>query len=693
MAFFLKVLLLVENVIKLTGFHVSNSIAVHNNFIRKPPLFFPTLSQSQSQFQESGSEEKLVSPLIPIEKLFGNLEYRDPSLSPDGKYLAYIGPKHSDGSCCYIYVRGVDDPSSSAKIVVPDNRIRNFFWAFDSRTILYYVNSDKPGSELYHLWAVDALDVMEGSVSLENVRVRDLIPWEHVKVQNAMVNQHFPDQVLIAANARDSTLFDVYRCNITTGQIELDTINPGDVISWGSSCHDETFEVRHALALNQIDCSKVLRIRDSMNDPWRDLYVYPYGDKGRFVAFCKDGKNGWITSSKGRDTVALLKINLATGTLCSDAVAFDSDKADIEEVVINNDSKVVMLSYYYDKKNIQFFDTALKSDYDFLVAKGPVEHLHEVNVISKVRNETIWLVSYEPSDAPNFYAIYHKQDKVIKPLFCSHPALLDYTFATMEIITIYARDHVPLVCYLTRPNVNPAQCSEPRPLVLLVHGGPWERDRYGFNPLVQFFVNRGYAVLQVNFRGSSGFGKKFMNLGDGQWGVGGMQNDLTDAVKWCIDNGIAKANAICIYGASYGGYACLAGLAFTPDLYACGVSIAGPSNLKLLLESIPKHWSPLRQTLLRRIGNVDRDEDYNRRISPFYHLQNITRALLMAQGANDSRVNINDTNKVVLEMNTMNRYVDYVVYPDEGHDILKPLNRFDFYSRVEAFLAKNLGGR
>jgi dipeptidyl aminopeptidase/acylaminoacyl peptidase len=580
---FLKLLVLVEAFIELTtAFFVGAPFIAHTNLFRKP-FVVSTLPRSQSQTQDATFEDKQVSPLIPIETLFGNLEYRDPSLSPDGKYLAYIGPKHSDGSCCYIFVRRLDEPLSSAKIVVPDNRIRSYFWAYDSRTILYYVNSGEPGSEMYHLWAVDAIDIMDG-LPLENVRVRDLIPWKNAKVQNAMVNKHFPDQVLIVTNARDSSLFHVYRCNITTGHIEVDTINPGDVVSWG--CHDQTFQVRHALALDQSDSSTVLRVRDSMSDPWRDLYVYPYGDKGRFVAFCNHGKNGWITSNTGRDTVALLKINLATGAVCSDTEAFGSEKADIEEIVIDNDSKVAMLSYYYDKKTIQFFDSALKSDYDVLVAKGPVENLHEVNVISKVRNETLWLVSYEPSDAPNFYAIYHKHEKIVKPLFCSHPALLEYRFATMEIFTIYARDNVPLVCYLTRPNVNTKECyNKPSPLVQLVHGGPWERDRYGFNPLVQFFANRGYAVLQVNYRGSSGFGKKFMNLGDGQWGVGGMQHDLTDAVKWCIDKGIAKADAICIYGASYGGYACLAGLAFTPNLYRCGVSIAGVSNCYFISDS------------------------------------------------------------------------------------------------------------
>lgn len=669
----------------LTAFYAGPPVRRQNPLILSK-TFVSSLPRSQIEGEKGAiynEDEEDCNPLIPLEKLFGNLEYRSPSLSPDGKYIAYIGPNHRDGSCCYIYVCRLGDPLSSAKIVVPDNRIRSYFWSFDSQTILYYVNSGEAGSELYHLWAVD----------VETGNSRDLTPWKNAKAQNAMVNRNFPDQVLITTNARCSTVFDVYRCQISTGDIQIDTINPGDVISWG--CHDETFEVCHALALNQVDSSTVLRVRDSKKDEWRDLYVYPYGDKGRFVAFCNDKRTGWITTNKDRDTVALVKINLSTGVLCSDSDVFENDEADIEDVVIGENSEVIMVTYCYDKKIIQLLDPSLERHYRFLVDKGPVGDIHEINILSKARNETLWLISYEPSDAPNFYAIYNlaEEEKLVTPLFCSQPALLQYPFAPMEMLKIYARDNVPLVSYLTRPH-SKNNCNRGlAPLVLLVHGGPWERDRLGFNPLVQWLANRGYAVLQVNYRGSSGFGKRFMNLGDGQWGVGGMQNDLTDAALWCIRHGIAKEDAICIFGASYGGYACLCGLAFTPNLYKCGVSIAGPSDVKSLLDGIPRHWSPLRQKLLRRIGNVHDDENLNRRISPFYHIQNITAPLLMAHGVNDPRVSINDTLKFVSELKKKERDVELIIYPDEGHDILKPLNRFDFYRRLEIFLAMHLGGR
>jgi dipeptidyl aminopeptidase/acylaminoacyl peptidase len=278
-----------------------------------------------------------------------------------------------------------------------------------------------------------------------------------------------------------------------------------------------------------------------------------------------------------------MKIDLCTGAFCSDTEVFGNDHSDIEEIILDSNSKVAMLSYYYDKKYVYFFDSMLKNHYHFLVMNGPVDELHEINVLSKARNETLWLVSYEPSDAPSFYAVYNTLEKIVMPLFCSQPALLQFTFAPMEILKIPARDNLLLVSYLTRPLTRTASSKLPSPLVLLVHGGPWERDRYGFNPLVQWMTNRGYAVLQVNYRGSSGFGKRFMNMGDGEWGIGGMQNDLTDAVQWCIDHGIAQRDKICIFGASYGGYACLSGLSFTPHLYKCGVSIAGVSDLHNLL--------------------------------------------------------------------------------------------------------------
>jgi len=284
--------------------------------------------------------------------------------------------------------------------------------------------------------------------------------------------------------------------------------------------------------------------------------------------------------------------------------------------------------------------------------------------------------------------IFDQEKKKTRPLFVSKPELLDYKFAPMEDIRVKARDGLELVGYLTRANT-----EKKTPLILLVHGGPWARDRWGFNAQAQWFANRGYATLQMNYRGSTGYGKKFLHKGDGEWGVGTMQHDLTDSVRWAIDQGIADPENICIYGGSYGGYACLAGLTFTPDVYKCGVDIVGPSNIKTLLDSIPPYWGPLRNDMLKKIGDVDADEDFNKKISPLYHVDNIRAPLLIGQGANDPRVKRAEADQIAFAMQKKGIPVEYVLYPDEGHGFARPENRIDFNGRAEKFLAEHLGGR
>eukprot|EP00546_Thalassionema_frauenfeldii_P017086 CAMPEP_0178905374 /NCGR_PEP_ID=MMETSP0786-20121207/6242_1 /TAXON_ID=186022 /ORGANISM="Thalassionema frauenfeldii, Strain CCMP 1798" /LENGTH=479 /DNA_ID=CAMNT_0020576979 /DNA_START=253 /DNA_END=1693 /DNA_ORIENTATION=+ len=471
-----------------------------------------------------------------------------------------------------------------------------------------------------------------------------------------------PTELLVATNARNSSLFDMYRCsNIDTAELTLDTINPGDVIAWGVD--PTTFKVRQALARNQTDSSTIIRIRDTKNTTeWRDLYHYPYGELGNFLAFCDDGASCWITSSRGRDTTALLRLNITTKECITETTPIYDERCDIGEVVLNKNSRSVsMASFHYEKRELMFFDSVMKRHFKILLQQGPVQTLGEIKVLSKTRDETLWLVSYEASDAP--------------------PILL-FTMA---------RDGLRLVAYLTRPNSSRSHCAKTKyPLVLLVHGGPWERDYFGFHSIVQWLSNRGYAVLQVNYRGSSGYGKQFLLKGDGQWGVGSMQQDLTDSVQWCIDTGITWRDTVCIFGASYGGYACLSGLAFTPDLFKCGVAINGPSNVKRLIDSIPTYWQPLRNTMIRRIGPVNKDEDLNRKISPYYHLDKIVAPLFLAQGANDPRVRRNETERIVSAMNSHNANVEYVLYPNEGHSILRPSNREDLFERIELFLAQHM---
>jgi len=618
-------------------------------------------------------------PLIPREILFGNPKRAAPKLSPDGKLVAYLAP--SEDEVLNVFVRETGENESSERMITKDKSrgIRTFSWAQDSKTILY--NQDHEGDENYHLWAVD--------ISVEG-EARDLTPGENVKASSVMTNKRFPNEILVGTNERNSKNFDMYRVELATGKKTLEAENPGDVIGWGSE--DESFTIRSATVRNQADSSNTIRVRDSNDDEWRNLITFPYGEEGGFVDFCGPDEPdcGFLLSTLGRDTKALLKVDLQTGETIEEISC--SDKCDVGGVTLDQDTKKVRaISYNYARTERIFFDKELKGHYDVLDGLKPQGS--EVSVTSRTRDEKLWIVVYTRSDGPSEYIFYDTETQTVKPLFVSKPELKEYheIMPIMEDVRITARDGLDLVAYLTRTPLQPKTVRAP--LILLVHGGPWARDFWGFNAQAQWFANRGYSTLQVNFRGSTGYGKTFLHKGDAEWGVGSMQHDLTDAVKWAIDQGIADPLNVCIYGGSYGGYACLAGLAFTPELYKCGVDIVGPSNVKTLLDSIPEYWAPLRNAMLLKIGDVDKDEEFNRKISPLYHIDNIKASLLIGQGANDPRVKQAEADQIAFSMKAKMIPVEYVLYPDEGHGFARPDNRIDFNGRVELFLEKHLGGR
>ena len=615
--------------------------------------------------------------IIPREVLFGNPKNTSPSLSPDGKFLSYLAP--SEDGVLNVFVRPTSDENNdNARMITSDKSrgIRQYQWAPDGENILFL--QDFEGDENFHLWVIDAT---EASAS-----ARDLTPGENVKASNLITNKRFPNEILVGTNERDPSCFDMYRVEYKSGEKTMDTKNPGDVLGWGSE--DTTFQIREALVKDQADSSETVRVRDDADDSseWRDLITFPYGENGNLVDFCNDdGKSCWMTSSVGRETTALLKVDLKTGDTLE--TVSSNDKCDVGGVVLDEDTKELRGVFYnYARTERVFFDSALEKDYEVLKSLGPDNC--DVGTVSKTTDEKMWVVSYSRSDGPTEFVLYDQEEKTTKPLFVSKPDLLDYEFAPMEDVRITARDALEMVGYLTR-----ADTEKKTPLVLMVHGGPWARDTWGFNSYAQWFANRGYATLQVNFRGSTGYGKSFLHKGDGEWGVGAMQDDLTDSVKWAIDQGIADPDNICIYGGSYGGYACLAGLTFTPDVYKCGVDIVGPSNIKTLLDSIPSYWGPLRNDMLKKIGDVDTDEEFNRKISPLYHVDKIKAPLLIGQGANDPRVKQAEADQIAFAMEKKGIPVEYVLYPDEGHGFARPDNSIDFNGRAEEFLSKHLGGR
>lgn len=536
------------------------------------------------------------------------------------------------------------------------------------------------GDENFHVWAVD--------ISTPGSKARDLTPGKNVKASSIMTNKRFPSEILVSTNERDAKVFDVYRCVLDSGERSLVAENPGNVVAWAPE--DESFQIRMAMIRNQEDSSNTVRVRDSASDEWRDLITYPYGEEGGFLDFCGPDESNYcyLSTTIGRDTKALVKADLSSGEVVEEISS--NDKCDIGGVLLDQDTKKVrMVSYNYARIERQFFDEEVKADYEILEKIKPEGS--EVGVASRTRDETLWIVVFTRSDGPAEYVLYDQKKKTTESLFVSRPELLDYTLVPMEDVRIKARDGLELVGYLTRTPF--VEDKKRAPLVLLVHGGPWARDSYGYNPQAQWFANRGYSCLQVNFRGSTGYGKNFLHSGDKEWGVGDMQHDLTDSVKWAIEQGIADPEKVCIFGGSYGGYACLAGLTFTPDLYKCGVDIVGPSNIKTLLDSIPDYWAPLRNSMLLKIGDVDNDEEFNRKISPLFHVEKIRSPLLIGQGANDPRVKQAEADQIAFGMKEKGIPVEYVLYPDEGHGFARPDNRIDFNGRVELFLEKHLGGR
>ena len=636
------------------------------NFIRRISLFAVLGAAAIGLLPTAPARAELPS-MAPREVFFGNPVKAAPRISPDGKQLVYLAP--SNENVLNVWVRTIG--KTDDRMITHDTKrgIRIHFWAEDGKHEIYLQDVD--GNENFHAYSTD----------VTTNEVKDLTPHEGVRATNLALDRHHPNEILVGLNIRDKKVFDMYRINLSTGESKLDTQNPGDVAGWAT---DADFVIRGAIAQNPSDGSKIFRVRDGADGPWRDLITWPAEENGNFVDFTADGKSAYVETSIGTDVTRLVQVDLASGketkTLATDP------RCDVGGIMVNDDThRVEAVGFNYLRNEWKVLDPALGPDFEALkkVRDG------DFTVVSRDRADQTWLVVYTIDNGPTAYYSYDRKGKQATFMFVTQPALEKLTLAKREPVVIEARDKVKLVSYLTVP-VGVGRKN--LPMVLYVHGGPWARDGWGFDPTAQWLANRGYAVLQVNFRASTGFGKKFLHMGDLQWG-GRMQDDLTDAVKWAIARGIADPKRVAIMGGSYGGYATLAGLAFTPELYTCGVDIVGPSNLKTLIASVPPYWATMRKTFDLRMGQVDRDSVFNRKISPLFHVDQIRVPLLIGQGLNDPRVNVKESDQIVEAMRAKKLPVEYVVYTDEGHGFARPQNRIDFYGRAEVFLSKHIGGR
>jgi dipeptidyl aminopeptidase/acylaminoacyl peptidase len=606
-----------------------------------------------------------LPPLIPRETLFGNPERTSPRLSPDGKRLAWIAPDKKNVLQVWVKTIGKDDD----KVVTADKKrgIRQYFWTQDNKTVVYLQDND--GDENFHLYGAN----------LENGTVRDYTPFLGSRAGVEASEPSHPDELLVSINARNKQLFDVYRLTLSTGALVLEAENPGDLAGW------ITDNDLHVVGGQASTADGGTEIRLYNNGQWKTWLTAGPEENIGVLEVTPDGKSFVMESSLGRDTAAVLVRNIADNT---EKVIASSNEVDAGNVSINPVTHVVeAVSFEPGRSTWTVIDPGVKADYD-AVAKL---YDGDFAVVNRDRADKTWLVAFTSDRSATRYYTYDRATKSGTFLFTARPKLDNLQLASMKPVVITARDGLKLNSYLTLPVGVPAKNL---PMVLFVHGGPWGRDTWGYAGYPQWLANRGYAVLQVNFRSSTGYGKKFLHAGDKQWGLK-MQDDLTDAVNWAVKQGYADPKKVAIMGGSYGGYATLAGLAFTPDVYACGVDIVGPSNLKTLIGAIPPYWKTQRSVFDARMGNVDdpKEAELVKNASPLFKANQIKKPLLIGQGLNDPRVNHAESEQIVDAIEKNNGAVTYVVYSDEGHGFARPENSIDFNARAESFLGQCLGGR
>jgi dipeptidyl aminopeptidase/acylaminoacyl peptidase len=618
--------------------------------------------------------------LIPVEHFFENPERAGAQISPDGTRLGYLAPEAGRLNVWVADLATAASPGEGDAVCVTHDHVRgiaSWRWSRDARRILYV--QDQGGDEDFHLHVAE-LD-RPGDPS------RDLTPFEGVRVLLVDVPHVDPDRVLVAMNQRDHSAFDVHRLHLGTGAIELAAENPGHIADWVT---DPSGRLLAATAQTPEGDTEVL-VRSTEDEPFRSLTVYANEDGGSVFGFTPDGGGLWVASARGVDRLRLVRLDLATG---EEEVVDEHPEVDLAEAVLRDRTGELLAAVYVaDRLDWHFHDEG------FATACRAAQALHhgDLQGISRSRDERRWVVAFNDDREPGVTFAFDAGTGEGQLLFKPRPKLDPATLAPMAPVTITSRDGLALRSLLTLP-----LGVEPRglPLVLLVHGGPWAQDAWGYHPEVQFLANRGYAVLQVNYRGSTGYGKAFTHAAERELGRK-MHDDLVDAVTWAVDQGVADPARLAIYGGSYGGYAALCGVTLTPELFAAAISYVGPSSLVTLIRSFPPYWRPFLQgTWFRYVGDPGTEEEPDEEVvadllsrSPLTYVDRIRTPLLVVQGANDPRVTKVESDQIVAALRERDVDVEYLVKDDEGHGFANPENRLDLYRAMEAFLARHLGGR
>jgi len=597
---------------------------------------------------------------IPLRDFFRNPEQTAFRISPDGRYLSWLAPYERRLN---VFVRPIGGGTTTRVTSETARDIGGYFWKGERIVFV----KDFGGDENFHVV----------SVSLDGAQV-DLTPGDKVKADVVDMLEDDDGHLIVSHNRRDESVFDVFRIDIATGAATVLAQNPGNVTTWHT---DHDGKLRAAGTSDGVNTSLLYREREDQD--FTPILTTSFKEAVQPLFFTFDNRKLYVASNRGRDKAAIFEFDPAAAR--EGALLVESAEADIEALFHSRKRKVLTSARWVTSKvQRKFFDAHTEAMYRDIEARLPG---YDVTLTSSSKDEDKFVVAAMSDRTPGKRYLYDSNARTLELLADIAPWLPEAQLSSMEPIVFEARDGLAIHGYLTLP-----QGRDPRnlPVVVNVHGGPWARDVWGFNPEVQFLANRGYAVLQVNFRGSTGYGRKFWEASFREWGRK-MQDDLTDGVQWLIAQGVADPSRIAIYGGSYGGYATLAGLAFTPDLYACGVDYVGVSNLLTFMKSIPPYWKPFLAMLQEMVGDMEKDEAMLRAASPVFSADRIKSPLLIAQGAKDPRVVKSESDQMVDAMRKRGVEVEYLVKDNEGHGFRNEENRFEFYESMERFLAKHIG--
>lgn len=605
---------------------------------------------------------------IPLEDFFRNSEHTAYQLSPDGKYISYLAPYKDRLN---VFVRRVDeDDTASLRLTSETERsVAGYMWA-DNERLLFM--KDTAGNENYQLYGVrrDGTD-LRAYTAFEGVRTSLIDDLEEQ-----------PGYVMIGMNKRNAEVFDPYRLNLDTGELTLLAENPGNYQGWMT---DHDGRLRAATAI--VDgVNTQLLYRDTEDEPFRPVLTTNFRDTVGFMEFTPDNREVYAATNLGRDKTVLVRMNPAT---CEELeLLYENDTYDIASISYSRRRKKLLSVYCTGHKEPvrHYFDPEEEQ-----LRKRIKAHFPDVRygIADTDKAERTYLIYAGSDRTRGAYWLYDAETDEARKIADIAPWIKSEEMNEMHAVTYTSRDGLAIEAYLTLPNGLTPDEAHGLPVVVNPHGGPWARDCWGYSSEVQFLSNRGYAVLQMNFRGSTGYGRKFLEASYKQWGLS-MQDDITDGVRWLIGLGIADPKRVAIYGGSYGGYAVLAGLAFTPDLYACGIDYVGVSNLFTFMNTIPPYWRPMLEMMYEQVGNPETDREQLAATSPALHADKIKAPLFIAQGANDPRVNKAESDQMVEALRRRGVKVEYMVKDNEGHGFHNQENRFDFYRAMERFLAKHL---